>query len=122
GLSYTTFAYGKPTLDRAAIASDGAARISVTVANSGARAGDEVVQMYLHPRVGSVAQPVLRLAGFERVHLKPGESKSVSFAIGPEQLAIWDRQMRRLVEPGVVDVLVGANVTQLASVPLEVRP
>ena len=120
GLSYTTFSYGKPALDRPQIARDGSAKVSVTVTNSGPRAGDEIVQMYVHPRVSSVVQPVLRLAGFERIHLKPGEAKSVSFTVGPEQLAIWNRQMQHVVEPGVVDVSVGANVTQLESVQLKV--
>lgn len=122
GLSYTTFTYGKPSLDRAQIARDGSAKVSVAVTNSGDRAGDEVVQMYLHPRLSSVVQPVLRLAGFERVHLKPGETRTVNFTVAPGQLAIWNREMKRVVEPGVVDVFVGANVQQLASVPLEVTP
>ena len=122
GLSYTTFSYGKPTLDKATVVRDGTAKVSVAVTNSGPRAGDEVVQMYVHPQVSSVVQPVLRLAGFERVHLKPGETRTVSFPIGPEQLAIWDRQMRHVVEPGTVDVLVGANVQQLEKVELAVEP
>lgn len=122
GLSYTTFSYGKPTLDRSQIARDGSAKVSVTVTNSGVRAGDEVVQMYMHPKVSSVVQPVLRLAGFERVHLKPGEAKTVSFPVGPDQLAIWDRQMARVVEPGVVDVFVGPHVQKLESAQLEVTP
>ena len=122
GLSYTSFRYGKPALDRAQIARDGVAKVSVTVTNTGARAGDEVVQMYVHPRLSSVVQPVQRLAGFDRVHLKPGETKSVSFPVGPEQLAVWNLQMKRVVEPGVVDVSIGANVAQLQSAPLEVAP
>ncbi len=122
GLSYTTFTYGKPTLDKPEIDRDGTAKVSVNVTNSGKRAGDEVVQMYVHPKVSSVAQPVMRLAGFERIHLNAGETRTVSFNVGPEQLAIWDRQMKHVVEPGVVDVLVGSNVQQTASVPLAVRP
>jgi beta-glucosidase len=121
GLSYTSFAYGKPSLDRTEIGPDGSAKISVTITNTGGREGDEIVQMYVHPRVSSVVQPVLRLAGFERVQLKPGEAKAVSFPVGREQLAIWDREMRHVVEPGLVDVFVGANVKDLQSVPLEVK-
>lgn len=122
GLSYTRFSYGKPTLDRAQIGRDGTATVSVPVTNAGGRAGDEVVQMYVHPQVSSVVQPVLRLAGFERIHLKPGETRTVSFPVGPEQLAIWDRRMQHVVEPGTVDVSVGADVQQLQSVELAVTP
>jgi beta-glucosidase len=121
GLSYTSFAYGRPSLDRAEIGPDGSAKISVTITNTGDREGDDVVQMYVHPRVSSAVQPLLRLAGFERVHLKAGEAKIVSFPVGPEQLAIWDREMRHVVEPGLVDLFVGANVTELQSVPIEVK-
>ena len=122
GLSYTTFSYGKPTLDHAQIRQSGIARVSVAVTNSGGREGEEIVEMYIHPKVSSVVQPVVRLAGFERVHLLPGETKSVSFVVGPEQLALWNREMRRVVETGLVDVLVGRNVNVLDSVELEVQP
>jgi beta-glucosidase len=122
GLSYTSFSYAKPTLDQGAIGRAGSARVSVAVTNSGARAGDEIVQMYVHPRVSSVVQPVLRLAGFDRVHLEPGETRTVSFDVGAEQLAIWNRQMKRVVEPGVADLFVGPNSQQLDSVALEVKP
>ncbi len=121
GLSYTTFAYGKPMIDQAQIEGDASTRVSVKVTNSGSRAGDEVMQMYVHPRLSSVVQPVLRLAGFERVTLKAGETKTVSFVLGPEQLAIWDRQMKHVVEPGAVDIFVGPNVQQLESVALDVK-
>ena len=120
GLSYTRFTYGKPVLDKTAIARGGAAKVSVAVTNSGPRPGDEIVQMYVHPKVSTVVQPVLRLAGFDRVHLVSGETKTVSFAVGPEQLAIWDRQMKRVVEPGGVDVYVGPNSQTLESVSLTV--
>jgi beta-glucosidase len=122
GLSYTRFTYGMPVLDRAAITRDGTARVSVRVTNAGARAGDEVVQMYVHPKVSSAVQPILRLAGFERIHLEPGMASTVSFDVGPEQLAIWDRQMEYRVEAGTVDVMVGPNALQTVAVPLEVRP
>jgi beta-glucosidase len=120
GLSYTTFTYGKPALDRASIANSGSARLTVSVTNTGQRGGDEVVQMYIHPRYSSVVQPIRRLAGFSRVHLEPGQTKTVSFEVGPEQLAIWDIRMKRTVEPGLVDVFVGRNVKQIESVQLEV--
>jgi beta-glucosidase len=120
GLSYTQFTFDKPTLDRNSISVSGTARVSVNVTNSGNRVGEEVVQMYVHPKVSSVVQPVMRLAGFQRVHLKPGQTTPVSFEIGPEQLAIWDINMKHTVEPGKVDVMVGANTVSTATVTLEV--
>jgi beta-glucosidase len=120
GLSYTTFSYGKPTLDRASIPTSGPATVSVAVTNTGARAGEEVVQMYVHPKVASVVQPVKRLAGFQRVHLKPGQTTTVSFPVGPEQLAIWDLAMKRTVEPGQVEVMVGPSSAETTTVDLEV--
>lgn len=83
--------------DATQIKRDGSTRVSVKVTNSGTRAGDEVVQMYVHPKVSSVAQPVLRLAGFERVSLKPGQTKTINFAVGAEQLAVGNREMQRVV-------------------------
>jgi beta-glucosidase len=122
GLSYTTFSYGDPVLDTPQIRPDGSATVSVDVTNSGTRTGDEVVQMYVHPKVSSVAQPLLRLAGFERVSLKPGQTKTVRFVVGPDQLAIRNREMQRVVEPGAVEVFIGANAQQVRAVELLVVP
>lgn len=122
GLSYTNFRYGKPTLDQTQIDRNGTAKVSVTITNSGDRAGDEVVQMYVHPKTSSVVQPVQRLAGFERIHLKKGETKVVSFPIGQEQLAILNREMKRVVESGVFEISVGSNVAQIEKVDLTVQP
>lgn len=122
GLSYTTFSYGKPTLDRAQIAATGKAKALVTVTNTGARAGDEVVQLYVHHPVSSVVQPVLALRAFERVHLEAGQSATVTFDVGAEQLAILDRQMKRTVESGVVDLLIGPSSADTQAVQLAVAP
>ena len=122
GLSYTSFAYGAPKLDRASIRRGETARASVSVTNTGARDGDEVVQLYVHPRYASVVQPVMRLAGFQRVHLKAGETTTVSFAIGPEQLAIWNRKMQHVVETGPVEVMIGRDAATTASTELQVFP
>ena len=100
GLSYTTFSYGKPSLDREKISANENAKVSVTVTNSGTRAGDQVVQMYVHHLVSSVVQPVIALRGFKRVHLEPGASTTVTFPVGPDQISILDAQMKRTVEPG----------------------
>lgn len=120
GLSYTTFGYGKPVLDRGQISRGGTAHVSVQVTNTGKRAGTEVVQMYVHPRISSVVQPVARLAGFERVQLEPGQTKTVSFPVGPEQLAIWDNRMAHVVETGGVDVKVGPSSASTQTVQLDV--
>jgi beta-glucosidase len=77
GLSYTMFNFGKPSLDRDRISANETAKVSITVTNSGARAGDQVVQMYVHHGVSSVVQPVIALRSFKRVHLEPGASTTV---------------------------------------------
>jgi beta-glucosidase len=109
GLSYTIFRYDPIKLSPARIAPDGNANVTVNVTNTGKRAGDEVVQLYLHDEVASVTRPVKELRGFSRIHLKPGESKRVEFKLGPADLGFWDRDMKRVVEPGKFDIMVGAS-------------
>ena len=121
GLSYTTFSYSKPVVDHAEIAASGKAMVSVTVSNTGSRAGDEVVQMYIHHPVSSVVQPVIALRGFKRVHIDAGKSETVTFEVGPDELSILNAQMKGVVEPGPVDVLIGANSAETAGVRLTVR-
>jgi beta-glucosidase len=121
GLSYTTFSYSKPVVDRAEIPASGKATVSVTVSNTGSRAGDEVVQMYVHHPTSSVVQPVIALRGFKRVHIEAGKSETVTFEVGPDELSIINAQMKSVVEPGPVDVLIGANSAETASVRLAVR-
>lgn len=122
GLSYTTFSFGKPTADRQTVSVSGKATVSVLVTNTGSRDGDEVVQMYVHHPVSSVVQPVIVLRGFKRVSLKAGESATVSFEVGTEELSILDAQMKRTMEPGKVEVRVGANSAETSSVELTVVP
>jgi len=109
GLSYTTFAFGKPVMNRENIDQGETATVSVEVTNTGDRAGDEVVQMYIHHAISSVVQPVIMLRGFRRIHLDPHEVSTVTFEVGPEQLSIINARMQRVVEPGTVDVLIGDN-------------
>jgi beta-glucosidase len=120
GLSYTTFEFSQPAADRYQIACSGKAQVSITVTNTGKRAGDQVVQMYIHHPVSSVVQPILALKGFQRVHLEPGTSQKVTFEVGPDELSILDANMQRIVEPGKVDVLIGANSAQTSAVQLTV--
>src|SRR5207249_1075850 len=100
GLSYTTFAYSNLRLSAAKIPAGGSVTVSVDVRNSGDRAGDEVVQLYVRDDVASVAEPVKALKGFRRVALRARESRTVMFKLDPDALALYDRQMRRVVEPG----------------------
>jgi len=79
------------------------------VKNTGARGGDEVVQLYTHDMVSSVTTYEKTLRGFERVHLKPGETKTISFTLKPDDLALWNRQMKFVVEPGMFRVMIGSS-------------
>ncbi len=121
GLSYTTFSYSKPVVDRAEMAANGKATVSITVSNTGSRAGDEVVQMYIHHPTSSVVQPVIALKGFKRVHIEAGKSETITFEVGPDELSIINAQMKSVVEPGPVDVLIGANSAETSSVQVTVR-
>jgi beta-glucosidase len=109
GLSYTTFEYADLRIEPAGIAADGTATVRCTVRNTGTRAGDEVVQLYLRDVLASVARPVMQLEGFERVSLAPGQETEVAFTLGPPNLRLLDETMRWVVEPGVFRVLVGAS-------------
>ena len=109
GLSYTTFALGDLRVAPAAIGPGGRASVSVSVTNTGARAGDEVVQLYIRDVVSSVTRPVKELAGFERVTLAPGATTTVTFPLGPAHLSLVDREMNRVVEPGRFEVMVGTS-------------
>jgi beta-glucosidase len=83
--------------------------VQVDVRNSGSRAGDEVVQMYVRDDVASVTRPVRELRGFERITLEPGQRRTVSFTLRPEHLAFYDQRMQRVVEPGFFTVWVGTS-------------
>jgi beta-glucosidase len=123
GLSYTSFRYDPIQLEPARLAPGASATVSVTVTNTGRRAGDEVVQLYLRDQVSSVTRPLQELRGFARVSLAPGESRRVAFALGPAALGLYDRQMRRVVEPGKFDVMIGAGSADIRQrAVLEVMP
>jgi beta-glucosidase len=108
GLSYSTFEYGKLELSHKRIPANGKLTVGVEVKNAGKRAGDEVVQLYVHEVNATVKRPVEELRGFERVSLAPGESKKVTFALPAEKLAFYDVKTHGfLVEPGAFDVMVG---------------
>jgi beta-glucosidase len=120
GLSYTTFDISEPRLSAARIAPDQSVEVSVDVANTGARAGDEVVQLYVSLLQRSVTTPVIALRGFERVTLAPGERRTVRFTLEPRHLMLWNREMREVVEPGPVVVSVGNSSAALKRAELTV--
>jgi beta-glucosidase len=106
GLSYTRFAYSKLTIPKRLRAGENV-HLSVQVKNTGKRAGDEVVQAYVKDVTASVPVPVRSLQGFKRIHLKAGESKTVTFVLTPRQLSLIDSQFKRVVEPGEFEISVG---------------
>ncbi len=120
GLSYTTFTYSTPTISPARIAPDGRATASVEVTNTGSRAGDEVVQLYLRAEVSRVTRPVMELKGFQRITLAPGEKRTVTFQIGPDQLSYHGVEVKRVVEPGRFQLMVGGSSAKVKGVGLEV--
>lgn len=109
GLSYTTFRYDAPKPKQAKIGTGDAQQVAVTVTNTGTRAGDEVVQLYVRDDVSSVTRPLRQLRGFQRVHLKPGESKTLDFTLKPDDLAFLGADMRKRVEPGTFTVFAGGS-------------
>jgi beta-glucosidase len=121
GLSYTTFHISQPAVSQKTIAPDGTVMVKAMVENTGVRAGDEVVQLYVRDKVSSVTRPVRELKGFQRVSLNPGEKKEVQFSLGPKELGFYDREMKWVVEPGVFDVFVGNSSRADASVRFEVK-
>ena len=120
GLSYTTFAYANLRVEPARIAPGARATVSVDLTNTGPRSGDEVVQLYVRDEVSWGTRPVAELRGFRRVTLRPGETRTVTFEIGPEELAYHGPDMKRVVEPGRFDIMVGGNSVDVSSVALDV--
>ena len=109
GLSYTTFAYSDIHLSSTEMSADGELTATVTVTNTGSRDGAEVVQLYIRDLVGSITRPVKELKGFERIFLKAGESRKVSFSITPELLKFYNYDLQFVCEPGDFDVMIGGN-------------
>ena len=121
GLSYTTFQYGDITLSAPAMDQDGSVTAVVTVTNTGKRDGAEVVQLYIRDLVGSITRPVKELKGFEKIFLKAGESKTVSFKITPELLHFYDYDLNYVAEPGDFDVMIGGNSQHVKTARLSLK-
>lgn len=109
GLSYTSFTYSNLVVTPATQTVKGNIAISVDIANTGGRAGDEVVQLYIKDKVSSVTVYEMQLRGFERINLQPGEKKTVHFTIEPSHLALLNKNMKMVVEPGEFEVLIGSS-------------
>lgn len=123
GLSYTTFAYGKPTADSKSLSADGTLTVRVTVKNTGAREGQEVVQLYISDKKSSLPRPVKELKGFKKIKLAPGEEKEVTFTIGKEALSYFDdAQHAWVAEPGKFEAIIAASAADIKGVvPFELK-
>lgn len=109
GMSYTTFSYKKLSIQPKKQQLDGDIQVTVEVTNTGSVSGDEVVELYTRDLLSTVTTYWKNLRGFERVHLKPGESKVVHFTLVPDDLKLWNRQMQHVVEPGTFQVMIGMS-------------
>ena len=115
GLTYTTFQYGPLSLSSDKLRSGGKIEARVTVTNTGSRAGDEIVQMYIHDTAASIARPIKELKGFRRIHLEPGEQQIVTFEVDEELLKFYNADLRYVAEPGEFTLMVGPNSEDLQS-------
>ena len=113
GLSYTKFQYSNFRLSKETIAKDGEVEVSLDVTNVGDVYGEDVPQFYIHDEYSSVVRPYKELAGFERVGLNPGETKTVTVAIGPRQLRLLNRDFQWEVEPGNFTIMAGSHSCDL---------
>lgn len=121
GLSYTTFEYGVPVLEKTQLGMDEVLKANVTVRNTGKYAAEEVVQLYVRDLVGSVVRPVKELKGFERVALAPGETKTVSFELPVSELAFWNIDMEYVVEPGEFNLWIAGDSASGTPVKFDVK-
>ncbi|MCP4726787.1 MAG: glycosyl hydrolase [bacterium] len=109
GLSFTSFEYSNLQLSTDSIMPDGSITVSAEIENTGDLAGEEIVQLYIRDMVASVVRPVKELKGFTKIHLEPGEKKTVEFVLGPEHLGFYNQQMKFVTEPGKFQVWIGWN-------------
>ena len=123
GLSYTNFKFSNLQLSKASVRVGDSTEVKVDVTNTGSAAGDAVAQVYIHQRYGSASRPVRQLKGFERIALQPGETKTLRFPLGKEELKYWDPQTRQWIEePSEFDVWAGEDSTAGLHADLSVTP
>ncbi|MCO6452755.1 MAG: glycoside hydrolase family 3 C-terminal domain-containing protein [Caldilineales bacterium] len=113
GLSYTHFQLDNLRLSQTSARAGDTVRVSVDVTNTGDRAGDEVVQLYIRDEIASISRPLKELKGFHRLTLQPGETRTITFELAVDQIAFLDREMRWVVEPGTIQVMVGTSSVDL---------
>ena len=113
GRSYTTFELDNLRISETEISTDGALTVTIRVRNTGSRDGDEVVQLYLHDVVAQVTRPVKQLAGFARAAIPTGGAADVTFHLHADRTAFTGRDLTRIVEPGIVQVLVGLSASDI---------
>jgi beta-glucosidase len=121
GLSYTTFKYSTPSVSAAKIKQNQNVSVTVNVTNTGAREGAEVVQLYIRDLISSVTRPVKELKDFKKISLKAGETQTVTFIITPDKLSFYNRNMKKIVEAGVFEIMVGTSSDNVQSVNFEVE-
>lgn len=120
GLSYTAYEYHNLRLEPQQMGPEEKTKVTVEVTNTGRLAGEEVVQLYIRDQVSSVTRPIKELKGFRRISLRPGETKSIEFELGPSELSFWNLNMQQVVEPGLFDVMVGGNSKDVIKTVLQV--
>lgn len=121
GLSYSTFSYGEILLNKTILKKGDKIIININVSNASKRDGEEVVQLYVRDRVGSTTRPVKELKGFQKVMIKAGESKQITFSLSPEDLAFYREDMSLGTEPGMFDVFIGGNSQEVKSTSFELK-
>jgi len=109
GLSYTTFKYSNLQLSKKKMTSNDRIEVSVEITNTGNYAGEEIVQLYLRDRVGSIVRPVKELKDFRKISLKAGEAKTIQFVIDKEKLSFYNQKLEWVAEPGDFDLMIGAS-------------
>ena len=121
GLSYTTFKYGNVKLSSASLKKEDVLTVTFDLENTGKYEGTEVAQLYVQDKFASVTRPVKELKGFERIHLKKGESKQVTFTITPELLKFYNYDIQYVYEPGEFHVMIGPNSRDVKTTSFELK-
>ncbi|MEO8238868.1 MAG: glycoside hydrolase family 3 N-terminal domain-containing protein [Flavobacterium sp.] len=121
GLSYTTYQYGQPKLDKKSISKTENITVTIPITNTGKMEGDEIVQLYIHDLISSGSRPVMELKDFTKVHLKPGETKNVTFIITPEKLMFYNYELKKVLESGDFKVIIGPNSSNVQTLDFTVK-